>query len=335
MSQTTWSPQPTPPLPPTAPPAGPLQQAPIQRGPYSANVWQLTRNELFKMWKRSLIWGLLALDLFFVFAAWAVLVYYATKTPDGFNPGHLLGGPEALSHAIGQPMTLGRRGGEFIAVALGGLAFGGEFSSGAIRLVLSRGVNRTAYLIAKYLALAIACLTLVFAGLLMSALLCNFLLIIHQPAPTLLNMNGPTLGVLMGLCLGTFENFLFCLLLGATLSIITRSAAFGIAAGFGYLIGEDIAAQILPVVGKSVHTLLGNQIVNLLFTPNLNAFYADSLPSFLAKTLDQLDGVIACNPMSKGCVPVGMGQAFLIDLVWVLVLGAVSTYLFITRDVLQ
>src|SRR5438105_2758141 len=53
------------------------------------------------------------------------------------------------------------------------------------------------------------------------------------------------------------------MLLGSALSIITRSAAFGIAAGFGYLIGEDIAAQILPVVGKSIHSLLGNQIVNL------------------------------------------------------------------------
>lgn len=302
---------------------------------HSANVWQLTRNELFKMWKRPLIWGLLALDLFFVLAAWMVLVYYAIKSPDGFQPGHLLGGIDALSHAIGQPMTLGRRGGEFIAVALGGLAFGGEFGNGSIRLVLSRGVNRTAYLFAKYLALAIACLALVFAGLLLSAFLCNFLLIIHRPAPTLLNLDGRTLGFLAGMCVGTFENYLLCLLLGAALSIIARSAAFGIAAGFGYLIGEDIAAQILPVVGKSVHTPLGNQIVNLLFTPNLNALYADSLPSFLSKTLDQLDGVIACNPISSGCVPVSILQASVVALMWALVLGGISTYLFIKRDVLQ
>ncbi|GAC1389588.1 MAG: hypothetical protein NVS4B11_07400 [Ktedonobacteraceae bacterium] len=301
----------------------------------SANIWQLTQNELFKLWKRRLIWGLLALDLFFVFAAWLVLVYYAFKSPDGFLPGHLLGGPDALSHAIGQPMTLGRRGGEFIAVALGGLAFGGEFSSGSIRLILSRGVNRASYLVAKYLALALACLALVLVGLLLSALLSNFLLLIHNPAPTLLNLNGRTLGVLLGMCVGTYENYLFCLLLGATLSIITRSAAFGIAGGFGYLIGEDIAAQILPVVGKSVHTPLGNQLVNLLFTPNLNAFYANTLPGFLAKTLDQLDGVIACSPTAKACVPVSATQALLVTLVWAVVLGGVSTYLFIKRDVLQ
>lgn len=329
MSQTAWPPQ------PLMPPAAPTFAPNAGQTPHSANIVQLTRNELFKMWKRPLIWGLLALDLFFVLAAWIVLVYYASKSPDGFQNGHLLGGIDALSHAIGQPMTLGRRGGEFIAVALGGLAFGGEFSSGAIRLVLSRGVNRTAYLIAKYVALAIACIALVIAGLLFSAILCNFLLIINPAAPTLLKLDGRTLGFLLGMSVGTIENYLLCLLLGSALSIITRSAAFGIAAGFGYLIGEDIAAQILPVVGKSVHTPLGNQIVNLLFTPNLNAFYANSLPNFLARTLDQLDGVIACNPVGKVCVPVSTGWSFGVVLVWAIVLGGVSTYLFIKRDVLQ
>jgi ABC-type transport system involved in multi-copper enzyme maturation permease subunit len=201
--------------------------------------------------------------------------------------------------------------------------------------VLSRGVNRASYLVAKYIALALACLALVLVGLILSSVLTNFLILIHRPAPTLLNLDGHTLSILIGLCIGTYENFLFCLLFGAALSIVTRSAAFGIAAGFGYLIGEDIAAQILPVLGKSVHTLLGNQLVNLLFTTNLNAFYATSLPDFLAKTLDRLDGVIACNPVGKACTPVSSGQSLVVDLAWALILGGVSTYLFIKRDVLQ
>lgn len=323
IKQTSW---------PTTPTSTATQ---LIKSAHAANVWELTRNELFKLWHRRLIWGLLALDLFFVFAAWCVLVYYSLKTADGFQPGHLLGGPNALSDSVGQPLTLGRRAGEFIAVALGGLAFGGEFSSGSIRLVLSRGVNRISYLIAKYLALAIACFALVIAGLVMSLILTNFLIIIHQPAPTLLNLNGSTLVVLLSMCVGTFENFLFCLLLGATLSIITRSAAFGIAAGFGYLIGEDIAAQILPVLGKSVHTPLGNQLVTLLYTPNLNAFYANTLPTFLSRGLDQLDGVIACNVVTKGCVTVGTAHSLIVPLIWAFVLGGVSTYLFVKRDVLQ
>lgn len=301
----------------------------------SATFFELVRNELFKLRKRQLVWGLLLLDLFFVFASFLVQIYYAKTSPDGFAPGHLLGGPNGLANAIIQPMTLGRRGGEFIAAALGGLAFGGEFGSGAIRLILSRGVNRASYLLAKYTALAIACLALVIAGTLMSMILTNALIFLHQPAPTLLNLDGSTLAAVAGMMLGTFENFLFCLLLGATLSIITRSAAFGIAASFGYLIGEDIAAQILPVVGKSVHTALGNQIVNLLFTPNLNAFYAQTLPPFLASKLDQLDGVIACHPLGATCVNVSATHALIVTLIWAAILAGISTMLFLKQDVLN
>ena len=309
--------------------------APQATSAQAANIVQLTRNELFKLWRRPLMWGLLGADLVFVFLAWLVLVYYALKSPDGFTPGHLLGGPDALSHAIGQPMTLGRRGGEFIAVAIGALSFGGEFSSGAIRLILSRGVHRATYLIAKFAALAIACLALVLAGLLLSSILANGLILINHSAPTLLNLNLPTLRALLVTSLGTYENFLFCLILGATLSLMTRSAAFGIAGGFGYLIGEDIAAQILPVVGASVHTDLGHQIVALLFTPNLNAFYAGTLPHTLSAGLDQLDGVIACQTLHTACVTVGVGQAFIVTFIWGAILTAIASYLFITRDVLQ
>ncbi len=59
------------------------------------------------------------------------------------------------------------------------------------------------------------------------------------------------------------------------------------------MIGEDIAAQILPVLGKALHTQLGTQIVQVLYTTNLNAFYADMLPTVLAQGLDRLDGVVA------------------------------------------
>ena len=329
MNSTAWQPS------PTSMPDAPASSMGNAR---SANMLELIGNELFKLRKRRLVWGLLITDLVFVFGAWCVLVFYALKTGDGFNAGHLLGGPNALSDAIGQPMTLGRRGGEFLTAALGGLAFGGEFSSGAIRLVLSRGVNRASYLMAKYVALATACAALVLASLLMSMLLSNFLILIHQPAPTLLDLNGPTLLTILSGYLGTLENFLFCLMLGATLSIITRSSAFGIAASFGYLIGEDIAAQILPVLGKSLHIALGNQLVNLLFTPNLNAFYSNTLPAFLSRGLDQLDGVIACNPIGapgSACVPVSMTQSLVVTLVWALALISVSTVLFVKRDVLQ
>ena len=297
---------------------------------------RLTANELVKISRRRIVWGLLLLNLLFVLAAWLVQVYYGIRSPDGFQPGHLLGGSHGLIDAIGQPMTLGRRSGEFIAAALGGLFVGGEFSSGAIRLTLSRGVNRLAYLLAKLAALAAACAALVLAGIVLSALLTLFLPLINPMAPTWSELSSRTLGQLSGLSLGTLANYLLCLLLGATLALLARSAAFGIAASFAWLIGSDIAAQILPVVGTSVHSPIGHDLVRLMFTPNLNALYASSLPPYLRATLDKLDGVIACNPVgTHACTDVGLAHALPVALAWMLFLGLVATFLFIRRDVTE
>ena len=103
MNPTAWQPSPGTLLDGPASPVGNV---------HSANMLELIGNELFKLRKRRLAWGLLIADLVFVFGAWCVLVFYALKTGDGFHAGHLLGGPNALSDAIGQPMTLGRRGGD-------------------------------------------------------------------------------------------------------------------------------------------------------------------------------------------------------------------------------
>lgn len=297
---------------------------------------RLTANELTKIGRRRVVWALLLLNLFFVLAAWLVQVYYGIRSPDGFQPGHLLGGAHGLIDAVGQPMTLGRRSGEFIAAALGGLFVGGEFSTGAIRLTLSRGVNRSAYLLAKLVALAVACAALVLAGLLLSAQLSLFLPLISPLAPTWGEVTSRTLGQLGGLYLGTLANYLLCLLLGATLALLARSAAFGIAASFAWLIGSDIAAQILPVVGASIHSAIGYDLVRVMFTPNVNALYAASLPPYLRATLDKLDGVIACNPVAAhACSDVGLGHAVPVAVAWMLCLAVIGTFLFVRRDVTE
>jgi hypothetical protein len=71
-----------------------------------------------------------------------------------------------------------------------------------------------------------------------------------------------------------------------------------------------------------------------MFTPNVNALYARSLPPHLRTTLDRLDGVIACNPMgAHSCTDVGLAQALPVAALWMLVLGLAGVLLFARRDV--
>ena len=136
-----------------------------------------------------------------------------------------------------------------------------------------------------------------------------------------------------GLYLGTLENYLFCLVLGSALGLICRSASVGAVAGLGWMIVEDIGARFLPALG--VNSSLGRQLAQLLFTPNLNAFFAESLPPRLAATLGPVDGMVACRPSGAACLPSSPGQALLVSLVWGLALIALSTLLFLRRDVLE
>ena len=57
------------------PPAMPDAPASLTGYAHSANLLELIGNELFKLRKRRLAWGLLITDLVFVFAAWCVLVF--------------------------------------------------------------------------------------------------------------------------------------------------------------------------------------------------------------------------------------------------------------------
>jgi ABC-type transport system involved in multi-copper enzyme maturation permease subunit len=306
-----------------------------KRAHRSASIWQLLLNELYKLWRHRLVWVLLALDLVAVLFSWLALVYAVIKTPGSFTADHLLGGPNGLANAISWPTTLSRRALEVIAVALGAVTFGGEFSSGSIRLIFSRGMGRTTYLVAKFLALAVAGAAVVLVGMVTSLLLVNVLVLVNPAAPTLLEVNGSTVGILSMLYLGMLETCVFCLLLGAALGIMSRSAAIGVVAGCGWLIGEDLLARWLQMNSTSLHTDAGLQIAAFLFTPNLNAFYQDTLPPQLAAMVSPLSGVLACNPTAGACSTSSAGQAVLISLVWALILSLVSIYLVTRRDVLQ
>jgi ABC-type transport system involved in multi-copper enzyme maturation permease subunit len=130
-------------------------------------------------------WGLIALNLFFVLAAYLTLIYTITNHPTATVPGHLFAGAKGVRNVIVQHLTLGRSVGEFSVVAAAGASGGGEFSSGALRVLLSRGASRGQVLAAKYLALCVFALTLLLLATLEAVGLAALLPFLDHGAPSL------------------------------------------------------------------------------------------------------------------------------------------------------
>lgn len=296
--------------------------------PRAASTAGLVRTNLtlFRRW--PLVWMLAGLDLLFIFLAWIVLVYTATNHPSGFLPGHLLSGSHGLLNEMGQMMTMGRRVGEFVAVALAGAAFGTDFSSGVIRINLSRGPTRLQYLIARYLALLATSVCIVSIGLIESALLAGLIPALNANAPTLAHFNGSVLIGALTIGLGSLENMVACIVIGASLAIVGRSTAVGVAGGLVYLVGEDFGAHVLPIVSHEVHSPTWTTLVSYLYTPNLNALFNHALPPAMAREMDLLDGVL---PVPLPSVDMALAVAG----IYTLILLGVSSWLFIERDVTQ
>jgi ABC-2 type transport system permease protein len=294
----------------------------------AATLPGLTTTELYKLWKRPLTWFLCGFLLFLSFLAFVVLVYTFISHSEAFDPGHLLHGSPGLLNTITQQLTMGRRVGEFVMIAAGGAAFGGEYASGTIRVALSRGPSRLAYMTAKYLALIIIALLFIALDLVLSFLMTATLPLFNSQAPSLLLITPAVIGGTIRAAGGMLENMLVCMVLGAALGIVGRSTAVGVAGGLVYLIGEDIGARILPIIASLTHLSLWNTLIDYLLTPNLDAFFAHSLPLAMAERLDTLDGVLP-KPLP------GAGHDLLVALGFVVVLVAVSSWFYLRRDVLQ
>jgi ABC-type transport system involved in multi-copper enzyme maturation permease subunit len=288
----------------------------------------LTGVELYKLWKRPLTWFLCGFLLLLSFLAFVVLIYTGTAHPEAFEPGHLLHGSPGILDTITQQLTMGRRVGEFVMIAAGGAAFGGEYASGAIRIALSRGPSRLSYMVAKYLALVIIALLFIALDLVLSFLMTALLPIFNPQAPSLLATTPAVIGGTLKAAGGMLENMLVCLVLGSALAIVGRSTAVGVAGGLVYLVGEDIGARILPILTTITHLPLWKGLVSYLLTPNLDAFFAHSLPLAMAERLDTLDGVLP-TPLPSA------GHDFAVALGFVVVLLAISSWFYLKRDILQ
>lgn len=282
-------------------------------------------SELFKLRRRPLNWGLTGLTMFFVLAAYLTLIYTITNHPTAVLPGHLFAGAHGVRNVIVQQLTLGRRVGEFSVVAAAGAAVGVEFSSGSLRVLLSRGVPRWQVLGAKYIALAAFALLLLALATVEAVLLASLLPFLVHAAPGIGRLDLQGLEAVARSDGGVFENWLGVIALGTALAVVGRSAAVGIGGGLAYLIAEDLGGHVLPAITLETHNQLWSHLVSFLFTPNLNAAFYHAIPLDLARQLDFLDGAM---PLPMVTLP----HSLVVSAAFIAVLLMAAAVLFSRQD---
>ncbi|MGO8948506.1 MAG: ABC transporter permease [Ktedonobacterales bacterium] len=217
---------------------------------------------------------------------------------------------------------------------------GGEYSSGTLRLALSRGTRRGQVITAQLCALAI-----------LSMIVAAIVLVLGAVA-------GLTIGPVIGGSLPSFSpafgtellaywlaNSLAIFTFGLIaffMSTLTRSLIAGIAVALGYLIVESIVGNILYYAGVSLHTSLGDflsHIPDYLVGYNTGALAHVAAASPIA--LYSSSSSFTSSGSSSGTVSAstalagpGSGidtvHALIVILVYCVVLGGLS-YLFLRR----
>jgi|GEM_PF-346257 ABC-type transport system involved in multi-copper enzyme maturation permease subunit len=160
--------------------------------------------------------------------------------------------PMALSLGGG---FLGSMGIILFCIMTAGLA-GGEYSTGTLRLTLSRGTQRGQVIAAQIMALAIL-------SLIVSAFILVLMAIIGAIVGPIIGGTIPAFSLGAGVELlaywlvNALAIFAFALI-ALLMSTLSRNVIAGIAVALGYLIFESIAGNVLYFAGVSLNSSFGN-----------------------------------------------------------------------------
>src|SRR3954453_13024759 len=245
------------------------------------------RAELLKLRKRSAVWVLFGsgLVLSLIFGYLLPYLGYATgddnPQTDGVPRADILRGmlPErVIDNTIGgYPIFAGA-----LALVLGAIVIGGEYTWGTLKTVLTQRPGRATVLGAQFLALGTMIAVWVL-GIFAACALCS----IGVAAAENGSMSWPGLGeVLQGLAGGWLVLMMWCLA-GAVLAVAFRNVALPIGLGVVWILG--------------IETLLAGVVSSLL--PDLDVV-SDALPGTNAGSL-----VFSVTGMAAGDAPPGVRDA--------------------------
>ena len=211
------------------------------------------RMEWTKVFRRRMTWvlaGILVLLVAGLYLAIYAVAQEALSDPQA-SPGTIenlqgmLCWPQALTSLLG--LTGGAGLGGLMLIVLAGAMTAQEYSWRTTHLWLSRGLPRSAFLIAKYATLAVAALLVVVAAVLVASPLTAWFTQQMTGSVNLADLDLVELGLSI---VRTAYTILPYVGLTFLVAILTRSAAAAIAAGLAYaLVLENIVVQLLGLAG--------------------------------------------------------------------------------------
>ncbi|MFF0345602.1 ABC transporter permease [Kribbella sp. NPDC004875] len=275
------------------------------------------RAEILKLRKRAAVWVLFAagLVLSLIFGYLLPYVAYATgdDTPSttGVPRAEVLRGmlpARVIDNTIGgYPIFAGA-----LALVLGAIVLGGEYSWGTLKTVLTQRPRRGTILGAQFLALG-TMIALWVLGIFAACAACSVAVAAAENGAT----NWPSIGdVLQGLGGGWLVLMTWCLA-GAVLAVAFRNVALPIGLGVVWILG--------------IETLLAGVVSTLL--PSLK-WLANALPGTNAGSLVfSVTGMAAADAPPGVRDAVGGGRALLTLLGYCLLFGVLAAWTVRRRDV--
>lgn len=215
-----------------------------------------------------------------------------------------------------------------LLIVLTARLIGMEYTSGAIRVLLARGVGRTQLLAAKLLAAGGVALAILASGIALNALLIGLIVGAETGslrAFTALNaafwqdsaVYAGTVAISMGLSI----------LMAAAVTVVTRSLAAGLSAALSWFAADNLGLIFFFVGAALTKSNLWLKATTLLLGPNLNAMAGAVLP---ART-----GARAFSAINAPLAPVDGAHTLLIAAVYAAAFAAAAFLLTWRRDVLE
>lgn len=210
------------------------------------------RMEMTKVFRRRMTWVLVGILTLLVTGVYLLLYAIAQEVLSDPTVAAatveevqgMLCWPQALSSLLG--LTGGAGLGGLMMVVLAGAVTAQEYTWRTTHLWLSRGMPRSAYLLAKYASLVIAALLIVLTAVLVASPLTAWFTQQLTGSFSLTDLHLVEMGLSV---LRTAYTILPYISFTFLVAILTRSTAAAIAAGMTYALLEEILVQLLGLAG--------------------------------------------------------------------------------------